>query len=46
VSDHDFFEIDPVASEAYYRLTDGTAAELIPRLFIAGGGFMPVAAEA
>lgn len=41
VEEHDFFEVDPVASEAYYRLTDGTAAELVPRLFITGGAFMP-----
>lgn len=46
VTEHDFFEADPVTSEAYYRLTDGTAAELVPRLFIAGGAFMSTSDDA
>jgi hypothetical protein len=36
----DFHELDPVASEAYYDLVrDGVAQELVPRLFLTGGGF-------
>lgn len=43
VRDYDFHEIDPVTSEAYYRLTaNGTAQELIPRLFITGSGYQPI----
>jgi hypothetical protein len=39
VNEHDFFELDPVASEAYYRLVaGGTAVELMPRLFLMGTG--------
>jgi hypothetical protein len=39
----DFFEIDPLASEAYYDLVKGGAAmELVPRLFITGQGYPPV----
>jgi hypothetical protein len=45
VEEHDFFEIDPVTSEAYYALVkDGTAAALIPRLFLTGAGFPPLPA--
>jgi hypothetical protein len=40
VNEHDFFELDPVASESYYRLVaGGTAAELMPRLFLMGTGY-------
>ncbi|MCW3039793.1 MAG: PEP-utilizing enzyme mobile domain [Solirubrobacterales bacterium] len=43
VEEHDFFEIDPVTSQAYYALVrDGTAAALIPRLFLTGAGFPPL----
>lgn len=36
----DFFEVDPVASEAYYQLvTGGVAATLVPQLFLTGQGF-------
>jgi PEP-utilising enzyme, mobile domain len=43
VNEHDFFELDPVASQAYYALvTDGVAAELIPQLFLTGNEYPPV----
>jgi len=43
VDEHDFFELDPVASEAYYRLVaGGRAAELMPRLFLMGTGYPPL----
>lgn len=43
VRDFDFHELDPVTSDAYYRLTrNGTAQELIPRLFITGTGYQPI----
>ncbi|MGH8998999.1 MAG: PEP-utilizing enzyme [Acidimicrobiia bacterium] len=42
-SEFDFFEIDPVASEAYYDLvTRGAAMEMVPRLFLTGAGYPPV----
>jgi len=47
VSERDFFELDPVASDAYYRLVaGGTAAELMPRLFLMGTGYPPLEADA
>jgi phosphohistidine swiveling domain-containing protein len=47
VAEHDFFELDPVASEAYYRLIrDGSAGELMPRLFLTGGFFPPTPSAA
>jgi hypothetical protein len=47
VSERDFFELDPVTSEAYYRLVaGGTAAELMPRLFLMGTGYPPLEADA
>jgi hypothetical protein len=43
IEEHDFFEIDPVTSNAYYTLVQGgTAAELIPRLFLTGAGYPPL----
>jgi hypothetical protein len=43
VAERDFFELDPVASDAYYRLVaGGTAAELMPRLFLMGSGYPPL----
>lgn len=43
VEELDFFEVDPVTSQAYYSLVqDGTAAALIPRLFLTGAGFPPL----
>ena len=43
VNELDFFEIDPLTSSAYYRLvTDGAAAEMIPRLFLSGNAFPEV----
>jgi hypothetical protein len=45
VQEHDFFEIDPVTSQAYYTLVQaGTAAELVPRLFLTGAGYPPLPA--
>jgi hypothetical protein len=42
-TEFDFFEIDPVASAAYYDLVpnDG-AARTVPRLLLTGAGFPPV----
>jgi hypothetical protein len=46
VDERDFFELDPVASDAYYKLVaDGCAAELMPRLFLMGSGYPPLDAE-
>jgi hypothetical protein len=43
VGERDFFELDPVASDAYYKLVaGGTAAELMPRLFLMGSGYPPL----
>jgi hypothetical protein len=45
VGERDFFELDPLASEAYYKLVaGGTAAELMPRLFLMGTGYPPLPA--
>ena len=45
VNELDFFEIDPVTSQSYYTLVrDGTAAALVPRLFLTGAGFPPLPA--
>ena len=39
----DFFEWDRLTSDAYYDLvSDGVAAEMVPRLFLTGTGFPPV----
>jgi hypothetical protein len=47
IEERDFFEIDPVTSNAYYTLVQGgTAAELIPRLFLTGAGYPPLPAPA
>ncbi|WP_354699105.1 hypothetical protein DSM112329_04812 [Paraconexibacter sp. AEG42_29] len=47
VAEFDFFELDPVTSQAYYDLVgDGRAAEMIPRLFLTGAGFPPLPAAA
>jgi hypothetical protein len=41
--EHDFFELDPFTSSAYYPLVqDGLATEMVPRLFITGAGFPPL----
>lgn len=43
VDEHDFFELDPVASQAYYTLvSDGLAAALVPQLFLTGAGYPPL----
>lgn len=42
VTEMDFDELHPQASEAYYRLTTGAANELLPGVFLLGEGFPPV----
>lgn len=46
VDEHDFFELDPVTSQAYYKLiAGGAAAEMMPRLFLMGTGNPPLQGE-
>ncbi|MGV1046996.1 MAG: PEP-utilizing enzyme [Solirubrobacterales bacterium] len=43
VEDHDFFELDPVASEAYYPLVkEGTAQTLVPEQFLMGTAYQHI----
>jgi hypothetical protein len=42
-SEFDFYELDPVASQAYYDLVGETAARAVPRLLLTGDAFPPVA---
>ena len=43
VTQHDFFEVDPVASDVYYTLVkDGVAAELVPQQFLMGTAYQHV----
>ncbi|MHB8689681.1 MAG: PEP-utilizing enzyme [Solirubrobacteraceae bacterium] len=43
VDEFDFFELDPLASQAYYKLvTEGVAAQLVPQLFLTGEEYPPI----
>ncbi len=43
VNEHDFFEIDPVAGDVYYKLVkDGVAATLVPQQFLMGTAYQHI----
>jgi hypothetical protein len=40
------YELEPITSRSYYKLTDaGLAGEMLPRVLIAGEGFAPTQPE-
>jgi len=42
IDSHGFFEVHPLAAEAYDRIVSGVATEMIPRLFLTGTWGVPL----